>query len=137
MLGAYTDWFETLLQLSTLLVILESTINQMFNHGSQVDQLLSQPIGSMPRLLIQHDPSSSTSEEVLLNKNHKAFYKVMKFVVSASSFGKGNKMILQQLLFFIFFDMAGATCNNNLWLGCPTPTLHCWLWGTICSAIHK
>jgi hypothetical protein len=33
-LGAYTNGCETLLQLSTLPLISESTINQMFNHGS-------------------------------------------------------------------------------------------------------
>jgi hypothetical protein len=36
-LGAYIDQCETLLQLYALLVISESIINQMFNHGSQVD----------------------------------------------------------------------------------------------------
>jgi hypothetical protein len=89
-LGAYTDRCEALLQLSALPVISESAINQMLNHGSQVDQLLSQPTDSMPRLLIQHDPGSSTSEEVLLNRNHKAFYQVMKFVVFSFIFWKGE-----------------------------------------------
>ncbi len=45
---------------------------------------------SMPTLLIQHDPSFSTSEEVLLNKNHKAFYQVMKFVVFSFIIWKGE-----------------------------------------------
>jgi hypothetical protein len=74
MLGAYTDRCEALLQQSALLVISKSTINHMFNHGSEVDQLLTQPINSMPMLLIQHNRSSNRSEEVLLNKNRKAFY---------------------------------------------------------------
>jgi hypothetical protein len=90
MLGAYIDWCETLLQLSSLPLISKSAINQMLNHGYQVDQLLSQPIGSMPMLLIQHDFGSSTSEEVLLNRNHKAFYRVMKFVVFCFIFWKGE-----------------------------------------------
>ncbi len=89
-LGAYTDRCEALLQLSALPVISESAINQMLNHGSQVDQLLSQPTDSMPRLLIQHNPGSSTSEEVLLNRNYKAFYQVMKFVVFSFIFWKGE-----------------------------------------------
>jgi hypothetical protein len=62
----------------------------MFNHGPQVDQLLSQPIDSMPTFFIQHDPGSNTSEEVLFNRNHKAFYQVMKFVVFSFIFWKGE-----------------------------------------------
>jgi hypothetical protein len=90
MMGAYTNQCETLLQLSALPMTSEFTINQMLNHGSQVDQLLSQPIDSMPMLLIQHDPNSNIGEEVLFNNNHKAFYQVMKFVVFTFIFWKGE-----------------------------------------------
>jgi hypothetical protein len=80
-LGANTNRCKTLLQLFALPVISESAIDQMVNHGSQVDQLLSQPTGLMPMFFIQHDLGFSTSEKVLFNRNHKAFYQVMKFVV--------------------------------------------------------
>jgi hypothetical protein len=56
----------------------------------------------MPTLLIQHDPSSSTSEELLLKRNHKAFYQVMKFAVFNFIYWKREQSDISTTSFFSF-----------------------------------